>query len=75
VLAHGDNRSEYAEFPAVRRSFGEVRRGVCLAHEPVYTDAFRGDLGWITFERDASGKIIRLNVSQDRMWRLPFDRR
>jgi hypothetical protein len=41
----------------------------------VYTDAFRGDLGWITFERDASGKIIRLNVSQDRMWRLPFDRR
>jgi CubicO group peptidase (beta-lactamase class C family) len=42
---------------------------------PVYTDAFRGDLGWITFERDASGKIIRLNVSQDRMWRLPFDRR
>jgi CubicO group peptidase (beta-lactamase class C family) len=42
---------------------------------PVYADAFRGDLGWITFERDVSGKVIRLNVSQDRMWRLPFDRR
>jgi Beta-lactamase len=42
---------------------------------PVYAGAFRGDLGWITFERDASGQVIRLNVSQDRMWRLPFDRR
>jgi CubicO group peptidase (beta-lactamase class C family) len=41
---------------------------------PVYADAFRGDLGWITFERDASGQVIRLNVSQERMWRLPFDR-
>ena len=41
---------------------------------PVYADAFRGDLGWITFERDASGQVLRLNVSQDRMWRLPFDR-
>jgi CubicO group peptidase (beta-lactamase class C family) len=42
---------------------------------PVYADTFRGDLGWITFERDASGQVIRLNVSQDRMWRLPFARR
>ena len=42
---------------------------------PVYADAFRGDLGWITFERDASGQVVRLNVSQDRMWRLPFVRR
>ena len=42
---------------------------------PVYADAFRGDLGWITFDRDASGQVLRLNVSQDRMWRLPFDRR
>lgn len=42
---------------------------------PVFADAFRGDLGWITFERDASGQVVRLNVSQDRMWRLPFDRR
>ena len=41
---------------------------------PVHADAFRGDLGWITFERDASGRVIRLNVSQDRMWRLPFVR-
>ena len=42
---------------------------------PVYTDAFHGDLGWITFERGASGQVLQLNVSQDRMWRLPFDRR
>jgi CubicO group peptidase (beta-lactamase class C family) len=42
---------------------------------PVYADAFRGDLGWITFEREASGRVSRLNVSQDRMWRLSFDRR
>jgi hypothetical protein len=42
---------------------------------PVYADAFRGDLGWITFERDSSGRVVRLQVSQDRMWRLPFDRR
>jgi CubicO group peptidase (beta-lactamase class C family) len=42
---------------------------------PVYADAFRGDLGWITFERDVNGQVTRLNVSQDRLWRLPFDRR
>ena len=42
---------------------------------PIYADAFRGDLGWITFERDASGQVRRLNVSLDRMWRLPFERR
>jgi hypothetical protein len=43
--------------------------------KPVYANAFHGDLGWITFERDAIGQVIRLNVSQDRLWRLPFDRR
>ena len=42
---------------------------------PVHADAFRGDLGWITFDRDSSGRILRLNVSGERMWRLPFDRR
>jgi CubicO group peptidase (beta-lactamase class C family) len=42
---------------------------------PVSADVFRGDLGWITFERDRSGRIVRMNVSQDRMWRLPFERR
>jgi hypothetical protein len=42
---------------------------------PVYADAFRGDLGWITFTRDAAGQVIGLNVSQERMWRLPFMRR
>jgi CubicO group peptidase (beta-lactamase class C family) len=41
---------------------------------PVYTDAFRGDLGWVTFERDPTGRVVRLNVSMDRMWRLPFGR-
>jgi hypothetical protein len=42
---------------------------------PVSADAFRGDLGWITFDRDASGQVTGLTVSQDRMWRLPFVRR
>jgi hypothetical protein len=42
---------------------------------PVWQDAFRGDLGWVTFERDAQRRVVRLNVSQDRMWRLPFERR
>jgi CubicO group peptidase (beta-lactamase class C family) len=42
---------------------------------PVYADAFRGDLGWVTFERDDTGQVTRLNVSQERLWRLPFDRR
>ena len=41
----------------------------------IYADAFQGDLGWITFERDGAGQVIRLNVSQDRLWRLPFERR
>ena len=33
---------------------------------PVYADAFRGDLGWVTFERDDTGHVTRLNVSQER---------
>src|SRR5687767_12328153 len=33
VLAQGDNRSEHAEVPPVRRGVGEIRRSVCLAHE------------------------------------------
>jgi hypothetical protein len=45
-----------------------------IALTPVFPDGFHGDLGWITFERNGSGQIDRLNVSMDRMWRLPFVR-
>lgn len=41
---------------------------------PVSADVFNGDLGWITFERDQSGRVIWMNVSLDRMWKLPFER-
>jgi hypothetical protein len=41
---------------------------------PVYADAFWGALGWVVFRRDASGRIVALSVSQDRMWDLPYTR-
>jgi CubicO group peptidase (beta-lactamase class C family) len=40
--------------------------------KPVYTDGFSSALGWVTFRRDASGRVIGLSVSQDRVWDLRF---
>jgi CubicO group peptidase (beta-lactamase class C family) len=39
---------------------------------PVFADGFSSPLGWITFRRDASGRIAGLTVSQDRVWHLEF---
>jgi CubicO group peptidase (beta-lactamase class C family) len=42
--------------------------------KPVYTDGFSSALGWVTFRRDASGRVVGLSVSQDRVWDLRFTR-
>ena len=42
---------------------------------PVYPDGFFSSaLGWVTFRRDASTRVIGLSVSQERVRDLPFTR-
>ena len=41
---------------------------------PVYADAFRGSIGFVRFHRDASGQILSLSVTQDRVWDMRFQR-
>jgi CubicO group peptidase (beta-lactamase class C family) len=41
---------------------------------PVYADGFSSALGWVIFRRDASGRVVALSVSQDRVWDLQFAR-
>jgi hypothetical protein len=33
-----------------------------------------GTVTWVIFRRDASGRVVALSISQDRMWDLPFTR-
>jgi hypothetical protein len=40
----------------------------------VNDDAFNSPLGWITFTRDSSQRVVALTVSQDRVWALAFAR-
>jgi CubicO group peptidase (beta-lactamase class C family) len=41
---------------------------------PVYADAFSINGGWVRFRRDATGRVVGLSVSQDRVWDLQFAR-
>lgn len=41
---------------------------------PVYADAFSTNFGWVIFRRDASGRVVALSLSLERMWDLPFTR-
>jgi CubicO group peptidase (beta-lactamase class C family) len=41
---------------------------------PIYAGGFVSPLGWVTFHRDASGRVVGLGVSQDRVWDLRFTR-
>jgi CubicO group peptidase (beta-lactamase class C family) len=46
-----------------------------IALTPVSADTFSGALGWIVFHRDASGRVVSLSLSQERVWDLRFARR
>jgi hypothetical protein len=41
---------------------------------PAYADGFRAPIGFVRFARDASGRVTRFHISQDRVWKLPFVR-
>jgi hypothetical protein len=42
---------------------------------PVYADAFQSSLGFVRFERSIGGQVIALNVTQDRVWQMRFEKR
>ena len=41
---------------------------------PVYADGFRAPIGFVRFTRDGSGRVSGFHLSQDRVWKLVFDR-
>ncbi len=52
----------------------ERRPDSILPLRPVHADAFSSPLGWVTFHRDASRRVVALSISQDRVWDLRFAR-
>jgi CubicO group peptidase (beta-lactamase class C family) len=39
---------------------------------PVYADAFRGSIGFVTFHRNSAGRVEGFSITQDRVWDLRF---
>jgi CubicO group peptidase (beta-lactamase class C family) len=52
----------------------ERRPDAVLRLTPVYADGFRAQIGFVRFTRDGSGRVTGFHVSQDRVWKLVFDR-
>ena len=50
------------------------RPGTLLSLEPVERDTFRGQIGTVTFRRNAAGAVEALSIRQDRVWDLRFVR-
>jgi CubicO group peptidase (beta-lactamase class C family) len=50
------------------------RPGVLISLELVGKDQFRGQIGTITFHRNASGRVESFSIKQDRVWDLRFAR-
>ena len=50
------------------------RPGVLIALELTGTDTFSGQIGTVTFRRNAAGAVEALSVKQDRVWDLRFVR-
>jgi CubicO group peptidase (beta-lactamase class C family) len=40
-----------------------------------YADAFSGSLGFVRFQREASGRVTSFSITQDRVWDLRFAKR
>ena len=52
----------------------ERRPDTTIRLTPAYADGFRGGIGFVRFQRNASGQIIGLSISQDRVWDIRFSR-
>jgi CubicO group peptidase (beta-lactamase class C family) len=50
------------------------RPGILVSLELVAKDQFRGQIGTITFHRNASGRVESFSIKQDRVWDLRFAR-
>jgi hypothetical protein len=50
------------------------RPGTVISLELVGNDQFRGQIGTVTFHRNASGAVESLGIKQDRVWDLRFAR-
>ena len=51
------------------------RPGMLIELNPAGKDTFRGQIGTVTFHRNASGAVESLGIKQDRVWDLRFERR
>jgi CubicO group peptidase (beta-lactamase class C family) len=50
------------------------RPGTLISLEPVGKDTFRGQIGTVTFHRNAGGVVDSFSIKQDRVWDLRFAR-
>src|SRR5687768_12232290 len=50
------------------------RPGTLISLELVGKDQFRGQIGTVTFHRNASGRVESFSIKQDRVWDLRFSR-
>ena len=50
------------------------RPGMLIELNLVGKDTFRGQIGTVTFHRNASGAVESLSIKQDRVWDLRFER-
>jgi CubicO group peptidase (beta-lactamase class C family) len=50
------------------------RPGTLIELDLVGNDTFRGQIGTVTFHRNASGKVESFSIKQDRVWDLRFAR-
>jgi CubicO group peptidase (beta-lactamase class C family) len=48
------------------------RPGILIELEPIGKDTFRGQIGTVTFRRNASGAVEALSIKQERVWDLRF---
>jgi hypothetical protein len=75
----GDYWSDEAETKLtalVERNRLALRRrpGMLIELDLVGKDTFRGQIGTVTFHRNATGAVEALSIKQDRVWDLRFAR-
>ncbi len=62
IIADGDN------------AFLQIKNSPRIALRPLYKDCFTGSGQILWFDRDASGKIVRMHIGEGRMRDMPFVR-
>ena len=55
-------------------AFLSIKNSPRTALKPLYKDCFTGSGSLVWFDRDASGKVVRMHIGEGRMRDMPFTR-